>query len=268
VSWPVQLVQGDVRAPLRVGGAFDAAVCAATSSSTATGSTRPRETFDTIVEGTTNTLTAVGPSGPVPFLLVSSGAVYGPQPSGMDHVGEDHPGGPDLSAPASAYAEGKRAAELLCAMAAADGAHTTVARCFSFVGPHLPLDRHFAIGNFLADAAAGRPVEVMGGGTTVRSWMYTTDLATWLWTVLLRGAPGRAYNVGSESGCTIAAAAELVSRLAPSPVPVVVRGDPSADRGAPYYVPSTARARDELGVEETVTLEDGLARTLAWAHRQ
>ncbi|HVM65895.1 MAG TPA: NAD-dependent epimerase/dehydratase family protein, partial [Acidimicrobiales bacterium] len=182
-SWPVQLVQGDVRAPLRVGGAFDAAVCAATSSSTATGTMQPRETFDTIVEGTMNTLTAVAPSGAVPFLLVSSGAVYGPQPTGMAHLPEEHQGGPDLSAPASAYAEGKRAAELLCAMASADGAHTTIARCFSFVGPHLPLDRHFAIGNFIAAAAAGRPVEVAGDGTTVRSWMYVSDLAVWLWTI-------------------------------------------------------------------------------------
>jgi dTDP-glucose 4,6-dehydratase len=263
-TWPVQLVQGDVRAPLRVGGAFDAAVCAATSSSTATGTLSPRETFDTIVEGTANTLTAVAPSGPVPFLLVSSGAVYGPQPPGLAHLPEDHGGGPDVSVPGSAYAEGKRAAELLCAMAAADGAHTTVARCFSFVGPHLPLDRHFAIGNFVADAAAGRGIEIAGDGTTVRSWMYPSDLAVWLWTVLLRGAPGRAYNVGSEQGCTVAAAAELVARLAPSPVPVVLRGDATADRGAPYYVPSTARAREELGVEMAVPLEDAVARTLAW----
>jgi nucleoside-diphosphate-sugar epimerase len=269
-AWPVQFVRADVRQPLPVGGAFDAAVCAATASSGATGATTPGETFSTIVAGTTNTIDAVAPSGAVPFLLVSSGAVYGPQPRTVARVGEDEQGAAGPVPPparfdhAFAYAEGKRDAERLCARAAAEGARTTVARCFSFVGPYLPLDQHFAIGNFIGDAAAGRPIEVAGDGTTVRSWMYPSDLAVWLWTVLSRGAAGRAYNVGSEVACSVREAAELVARLAPSPLPVVVRGDASADRGASHYVPSTARAGVELGLRMEVPLEDALARTLQW----
>jgi dTDP-glucose 4,6-dehydratase len=248
-TWPVDLVRADVRRPLPVCGPFDAVVCGAASSS---GPASSEETAETIVAGTAHTIDASASSGAVPFLLVSSGAVYG---TSTARVREDGPFAPA----ASAYGEAKRAAEALCGRG-------TVARCFSFVGPYLPLEEHFAIGNFLRDAAAGRPIEVNGDGTTVRSWMYAADLAVWLWTMLLRGAPGRAYNVGSEVACSIANAAAMASSLGPAPVPVVVHGRPSAPAGAgTYYVPSTVRARGELGLEMAVPLDAALVRTFSWA---
>jgi len=261
---PVELVAADVRLPLPVAGSFDAVICAAAPASAAINTDSPREMFETIVSGTANTLDAAAPAGAVPFLLVSSGAVYGPQPPGVTHLAEDHLGGPDPLSPTSAYAEGKRAAETLCATVGVDGPRVTVARCFSFVGPTLPVDRHFAIGNFLADAAARRPIEVGGGGTTVRSWMYTSDLTVWLWTILLRGTAGRPYNVGSEDATSIANAARTLASLTPTPSPVVIRGDPAADRGAPYYVPSTRRAEEELDLHHIVPLSAALERTLDW----
>jgi dTDP-glucose 4,6-dehydratase len=248
-TWPVELVRADVRRGLPVSGTFDAVVCGAASSS---GPASPEDTAETIVAGTAHTIDAAASSGAVPFLLISSGAVYGTSTS---HVREDGPFAPA----ASAYATAKRTAEALCGGA-------TVARCFSFVGPHLPLDEHFAIGNFLRDAVASRPIEVEGDGTTVRSWMYAADLAVWLWTVLMRGTPGRAYNVGSEVACSIADAATMASRLGPAPLPVVVHARPSAPAGAGnYYVPSTAKARGELGLEMVVPLDAALARTFSWA---
>lgn len=249
-TWPVELVRADVRRPLPFTGMFDAVVCGAASSSAATGAATPAEMHETIVAGTTHALDAAARAGAVPFLLVSSGAVYGPA---AVRVQEDQP----FAAPASAYGEAKRAAEALCTRA-------VVARCFAFVGPHLPLDEHFAIGNFLADAAAGRPIEVAGDGTTVRSWMHTTDLAVWLWTLLLRGKAGRAYNVGSDAPCSIVDAAALVSRLPRSPVPVIVHGRAAVPGAGTYYVPSTARARGELSLEMAVPLDEALARTFAW----
>ena len=95
---------------------------------------------DTIIEGTRRALDFAVQRSAAKFLLCSSGAVYGRQPPEMDFVAEDHAGGPDSLDPASAYAEGKRVAELLCATYSRDnGLETKIARCFAFLGPYLPL---------------------------------------------------------------------------------------------------------------------------------
>ena len=139
-----------------------------------------------------------------------------------------------------------------------------IARCFAFVGPHLPLDKHFAIGNFIGTAIDRQPIHIKGDGTPRRSWLYMSDLAVWLWTMLARGKPGRAYNVGSDAGYSIAEAAQLTAAtLAPG---LAIQIDGTSVPGAPLnsYVPDIERARIELGLNVTVPLEDALRRTAAW----
>jgi nucleoside-diphosphate-sugar epimerase len=261
----VSLLSADVRS-IRASdiGNVDAVIHAATSTDAATNAAAPAEVFDVAARGTAVLLDAVAAAGRIPFLLTSSGAVYGAQPESVARFDETNPGAPDPLASGAAYANGKRAAESACALAALGGGPAAViARLFAFIGPFLPMDTHFAVGNFCRDALAGRPVVVHGDGRTVRSYLYAADLATWLWTLLLRGQPGRAYNVGSEDARSLAEVAELVGAAAPAgPVPVEVLGAPAA---ISRYVPDTRRARDELGLAETVPLEDGVARTLLWA---
>lgn len=262
----ITLLRGDVRRA-DPGGPYDAVVNAATPASAALNERNPAEMIDTIVAGQRATLAVAARSGAIPFLFTSSGAIYGPQPVHLTHIPEDYGGGPDPLAPRSAYHEGKRLAELLGSIAAAAGGPSvTVARLFAFVGPYLPIGTHFAVGNLLRDALAGGPIVVTGDGTAVRSYLYAADMTTWLWGILARGSPGRAYNVGSEYAVSIAELAEAVSQASGLNARIEVRGRPDAARPVDRYVPSTVRAREELGLRERSTLDEALRRTLEWHH--
>lgn len=225
----------------------------------------PLEMFDTIVEGTRRVLEFAASHSTTRFLFVSSGAVYGRQPLEMTHIPEDYCGGPDPMEPSSAYAEGKRAAELLCALMAERHRFAAMsARCFAFVGPHLPLDAHFAIGNFIRDALAGGPVRVGGDGTPYRSYLYSADLAIALWTILFRGASLRAYNVGSNEALSIREVAEAVKDACSIQSEVIVAQKNDGSKPPNRYVPCIERAEHELGLRPQRGLKDLIRQTVAW----
>jgi dTDP-glucose 4,6-dehydratase len=251
--------RGDVRnftAPL---GTFPFIIHAATAASEQLNRTQPLAMFDTIVAGTRRVLEFADGADCQALLLTSSGAVYGPQPTQIDELTEDSTGGPDPTQPGSAYAEGKRAAEFLCSVS---GLPVKIARGFAFVGPFLPLDAHFAVGNFIHDALRGGIIQVSGDGTPYRSYLYAADLVVWLLRILLDGQPYRPYNVGSDQAVSIAELARAVAAAAGGNH-VEILGTPT---GQPpqRYIPSIERARTELGLEVWTPLPAALQRTLDW----
>ena len=258
----IQLHAGDVRTFDFLPGRFTHVIHAATESSTGLNEKDPLAMFDSIVAGTRHTLDFAVVTGARKFLLTSSGAVYGKQPPELTHVPETYMGGPDTMDPRSAYAEGKRAAELLCAIYHQRyGLSTRIARGFAFVGPYLPLDAHFAIGNFIRDAMEEKPIVVQGDGTPRRSYLYASDLAIWLWTILVRGESCRPYNVGSEQDLSIA---ELAAACAGGGR-VEVQGKAKPGQPRQSYVPATGRAREELGLRQSISLADSIRLTREFA---
>jgi nucleoside-diphosphate-sugar epimerase len=256
------LVRGDVRAIPSDLGPFDGVVHAATPASADLNRDEPLLMLDTIVEGGRNVLDVAARSGAIPFLFTSSGAVYGAQPADVPLLSEEYTGAPDPLDPRRAYHEGKRIAELQCALyAQAYGIKPKIARLFAFVGPYLPLDRHFAIGNFIRDAIAGGPIALQGDGTTIRSYQYASEMIVWLLAILVRGVSLRAYNVGSDAGIDMRSLAQTVADAVEPRAAVTVAGTPIPGKPVDRYVPSTQRARSELALEETISLREGIQRT-------
>jgi len=256
----VAFLQGDIqqRDSLPWGHSFTHVLHAATDSTNGP-SLSPLQRYDQIVDGTRNILELAVATGARRFLLTSSGGIYGPQPADLAAIPEDWPGSPPLAEPNTAYGQAKRAAEHLCAlMGEQHGLETVVARCFAFVGPDLPLNAHFAIGNFIRDALTADAITVSGDGTPLRTYLHQKDLAHWLLSLLVHGRPGHAYNVGSNEVISIADLAHLVRDiLSPDKhVRFLVRPDLGVARNR--YVPDIRKARQELGLHATLGLTESL----------
>ena len=128
-----------------------------------------------ILEGTKRALEYSAFCGAGRFLFISSGAVYGVQPSEVEHLTEEFP-----CQPVTEYGKAKLEAEKLCAQS---GQNVVIARCFSFIGRYLPRDLHYAAGNFLGACEQNRPILIRGDGRTVRSYMEADDLVESLFTL-------------------------------------------------------------------------------------
>lgn len=197
------------------------------------------------------------------FLFTSSGAVYGKQPENITHVSEEYFGGPDISSPGGIYAEGKRMAEVLCSVYREQKKLAVkIARCYAFIGPFLPLDTHFAAGNFINNVIHNEDIIVMGDGTPKRSYLYAADLAVWLWTILLKGKAGYPYNVGSDEDVSIE---ELAKRIVAQAHQRTLKVNVMASKtNGPLlqYVPSIQRAKEELSLSVSIGLDEAIKKTI------
>lgn len=264
----VSLLRGDVRSFPSPGGEFPFVIhAAADASDSRTKHTRDGalSTLSMIFDGTRNTLEFAASHGTRKFLMVSSGAVYGAQPPTISHLVETYLGGPDPCRPGSAYGEAKRAAETLCAAyASPSGLACKIARCFAFVGPHLPLDKSYAIGNFIGSALASQAIHIEGDGTPLRSYLYATDLAVWLWTVLFRSPSLLPINIGSDRPISIGFLAKEVNAAMGCQLEIEVSGRVTPGAPVQQYLPSVQRAYDQLGLKQTVELREAIQRTAEW----
>ncbi len=282
----VHLLEGDVCNFTFPQESYPFVIHAATQASAKQAVNAPLEMLNTILEGTRRTLDFAIHCGARRFLLTSSGAVYGKQASDVTHVSETITGAPDPPDPAyldsrpdiwvkttcpdpldpaSVYAEGKRTAELMCALySKAHGLDCKIARCWAFSGPHLALDAHFAIGNFIGDVLAGRPIQIGGDGTPRRSYLYASDLTIWLWTMLFRAPTMMPINVGSAEDVSIYELAQRITQALGAATEIHVARQPTYEFGPSRYVPSVDRAAQVLGLKPTISLDEGIRKMAGW----
>jgi nucleoside-diphosphate-sugar epimerase len=265
----IELHTGDVRDFNFPDGEFSHVIHGATAASASLNSNSPLLMIDTIVQGTKHTLEFANQCGAKKFLLTSSGAIYGRQPSEITHLSEDYLGAPDPLNPANAYGEAKRLSELMCTIVSRDSQlETKIARCFAFVGPHLPLDTHFAIGNFIRDSLQGKSIQILGDGTPYRSYLYAADLTIWLWKILFKGESCQSYNVGSDLEISISELGKLVIETAGTEQSVIVHKQPAIGRASERYIPSIEKARSKLQLQPYIDLPTSIQKTINWYRQQ
>ncbi len=237
---------------------------ATTSAQETSRGERPIAKFDTLVFGTRRVLEFTRGCGAQNMLFTSSGVASSQTADGAA-VSEDFTDAPLTTDPNTALGQGKRAAEFLCSAHGAEaGLNVTIARCFSFVGPYMPLDLHYAIGNFIRDALNQHPIQVKGSGKPVRSYLYTTDLVIWLLTMLLREGAPRIFNTGSDQQVSIHDLALLVRDIVHPGLNVDVLDEPDCRVGNPVcniYVPDISRARNELALDVWTDLPSAIRLT-------
>jgi dTDP-glucose 4,6-dehydratase len=220
------------------------------------------------ISGTQRTLEFAKRAGATRFLLTSSGAVYGAQPPELYGIPESYPGHLNPMDPKNAYAIGKLASEHLCRHFASQKMACLIARCFALVGPGLPLNQHFAIGNFIGDALARRKMIIKGDGTPYRSYLYPTDLMIQLLAILVRGASCDPYNVGHPEAVSIRQTAEAVGTLTDTAFEIL--GVPEKGARAVRYVPNVEKVERLIGDQRKRPLRSlnaSIQSTLQW-HRE
>lgn len=253
----IHLYKGDICSFTFPAGKFEFIIHAATEDKFGPDSL---DMFDANVRGTRRVLEFANFCGCKKFLFISSGAVYGKQPRAIVNLPEAYLGAPQTTDIDSIYGQSKRVSELYCAhYAKKAGIDMKIARLFTFLGPFLPLDSNYAIGNFIRDALHGGPIYVKTDRRVFRSYLYSTDLAIWLWTILFKGTSCMPYNVGSSEPVTITALADKIARILKTHAKIKVVKKPSSG-AIERYVPDTHLAQAELGLRQTIGLEDGIRR--------
>lgn len=132
-------------------------------------------------------------------------------------------------------------------------------RLFTFFGPGIPLNKHFAVGNFLRNALNKEPIVVNGNPDTIRSYLYPTDLVVWIIKLLLNPT-NSALNFGSDMPITMANLANAINEITGNNG-IEFRGN--SEPSSMYY-PSTIKARQHLMVKQSVHLQDGIERWVNW----
>jgi UDP-glucuronate decarboxylase len=255
----LNFLQGDICCPLEITGLYDCILHGAADSTNRSNLTLIQR-HDQIIVGTKNVLDFALKCQAKRVLYVSSGAIYGKLPIDCSSFSEDMPSILNSLDAGNTYAISKFHAEHLCMLYRNKfGLEIVIARCFAFMGRDLPIDVHFAIGNFVRDALRNKEIIIKGDGSAIRSYLVQEDLAFWLFKILIDGVDGEAYNVGSDKAYSMLELARKVRNVISPSKKIILKGEPqSHERNV--YVPSIEKARINLGLDVWTKLESGISQ--------
>jgi len=192
------------------------------------------------------------------FLLASTSEVYGDpevHPQQEEYWGNVNPVGPR-----GVYDEAKRYSEAMTmAYHRQQGVDTHIVRIFNTYGPRMRQHDGRAIPTFIRQAVQGKPLTVFGDGSQTRSFCYVDDLIEGIFRLAMSDYH-MPVNIGNPNEMTLLELAERVQRVTGTTSPIVFEGLPEDD--PKVRQPDITRAREILGWEPKVGLDEGLRRTL------
>jgi nucleoside-diphosphate-sugar epimerase len=194
------------------------------------------------------------------ILYVSSGAVYGAQPSELLAIPEDFIPTRMINEKGKIdYGIAKQNAEYSIQSIAKDGFNVSIARCFAFIGPWLPRDQHFAIGNFISNVLNQNPIHLKSNYKVYRSYMYADDLVKWLLTIVdIASNKCPIYNVGSDEIVSLDDLARKLGATFKLDVIIPDQYSKKIDR----YIPSIEKAKRNLNLTLSFNVMQGFQETL------
>lgn len=220
----------------------------------------PVKTMKTCVLGALNMLELAGKNG-AKILQTSTSEVYG-EP--LEHPQkESYRGNVNPIGIRSCYDEGKRAAETLFFDAYRTyGTRIRVVRIFNTYGPNMDPKDGRVVSNFILQALRGEPITLYGDGSQTRSFCYVSDTVDALIRMMAQDETPGPVNVGNPAEITVRQIAEQILRMTQSASSVICVELPSDD--PTRRRPDITRAKDVLGWEPKVPLEEGLEKTIAY----
>jgi len=225
----------------------------------------PIRTVETFFKGTQAILDAASRLPALNKILhVSSHQVYGKNDHGtlMD---EKFSGNVELNNINNVYGESKRIAETLCYIYRHQfKLPILIVRPFAFIGPYHDLEKPWAINNFIRDGILGGPIRILGNGSTIRSYLYASDMAYWILKTLVKGQPGENYNVGSKEAISLDTLANKVKASLGNNVEILSKSSKESYSNISKLVPDTSKITRHIGVEECFTIEEAIKRTIVW----
>jgi dTDP-glucose 4,6-dehydratase len=211
--------------------------------------------------GTHNTL-GLAKANHARYLLASTSEIYGDP---IEHPQkETYAGNVDPTGLRAVYDEAKRFAEsLTLAYHRQHGVNTRIVRIFNTYGPRMDLEDGRALPNLLKLALLGKPLTVYGDGSQTRSFCYVDDLIDGI-VRLLYSEEHMPVNIGNPVEMTILQFAEAINRITGNSAGIEFVMDARSVRDPQRRQPDITRAREILGWEPKVALEEGIQRTIPY----
>jgi len=227
----------------------------------------PVDTMDANVVGTRQVLEMARTHNTERMLFFSSSEVYGDVPDTFYPTPETYKGSVDPTHPRACYAESKRFGETLCTTFWREyQVPVKIVRVFSVYGPGFSLSDGRVMADFIRSRIERTPINLLSDGLGVRAFCYMVDSITGFWQLLLSDQNGEVFNIGSDQTVTIRQLAQLFGKIETPELDVTFADETQSHlKGAPSRVcPDISKARNLLGFNPTIDLQEGITRSLRW----